>query len=188
MTRIRITYPFMVLAAIFVVADSQNKLIMTLMAMLIHETGHIVGMISKNIPFETITIGITGANIVYGSNKLTSYTDDIFIAAMGSCFNFLAVLIGIAVENVCGYDMNYLIGVNILLGIFNIIPVIPLDGGRIILSILSMIKGPPEGEMIMRRFGVVAATAGVVFGVALIMKQGNFTLLMASIVILIYNI
>ena len=188
MTKIRITYPFMALAAVFVVFDNQNKLIITLMAMFIHEIGHIVGMISRSIPFEKITFGLTGANIVYGSERLTSYKDDIFIAAMGSCFNFLVVFAAIVIENFITWDTNYLIGINAVLGIFNIIPVIPLDGGRIMLSIISMIKGPFEAENIMRNFGKVAAIIGIVYGIILIIKQGNFTLLLASIVIFIYNI
>ena len=56
------------------------------------------------------------------------------------------------------------------------------------LSIISMIKGPFEAENIMRNFGKAASIIGIVYGIILIIKQGNFTLLLASIVIFIYNI
>ena len=177
----------MITLAVFIFFDSGQQLLMTMCAMLIHESGHITGLIIKNIPFERVKIGITGANIVYGSGKLTSYNDDMFIAVMGSCFNFTAVLMALIVEFVLEYDLSFFIGINAFLGIFNMLPVLPLDGGRITLSLLSKTLDPNQAESIMRNLGIIVSIIGIISGVSLVFNMGNYTLVLVSIVIYINN-
>lgn len=187
MNKVKVTYPFAIMMAVFIFFDSENKLLLTVFSMLIHEMGHISALLYKNIPIQKIIIGMTGANIVYGNDRLTSYADDIFIAVMGSVFNFIAVVISLFVENIFSLDMSFFIGINAVLGAFNMAPIIPLDGGRAMLGIISLKAGLSEAEEILRRISIAEAVIGIITGIILIYNSKNYTLMLVSVVILLYN-
>lgn len=187
MSKVKVTYPFAIMMAVFIFFDSENKLLLTVFSMLIHEMGHISALLYKNIPIQKIIIGMTGANIVYGNDRLTSYADDIFIAVMGSVFNFIAVVFSLFVENIFSLDMSFFIGINAVLGAFNMAPIIPLDGGRAMLGIISLKAGLSEAEEILRRISIAEAVIGIIIGIILIYNSKNYTLLLVSVVILLYN-
>lgn len=188
MNRVKVSYPFIFLVSILVALDDGNKLIMTICAMLIHEAGHIFGLMFKKIPFKKITVGITGANIIYGDKKLTSYKDDIVIAVMGSCFNFAAVIMSLAIESYYVCDMSFFVGINVLSGMFNMLPIMPLDGGRALVSFIAMKADLTDIEKIMRKTSIVAALIGFATGIMLIAEKGNYTLVLVSTVIFMYNV
>jgi len=187
MSKVKVTYPFAIMMAVFIFFDSENKLLLTVFSMLIHEMGHISALLYKNIPIQKIIIGMTGANIVYGNDRLTSYADDIFIAVMGSVFNFITVVISLFVENIFSLDMSFFIGINAVLGAFNMAPIIPLDGGRAMLGIISLKAGLSEAEEMLRRISIAEAVIGIITGIILIYNSKNYTLLLVSVVILLYN-
>ena len=187
MSRIRVSYPFVVVFAVLIVFDGDNRLVTTMCAAAIHEMGHIFALIYKKIPFRKVTIGVTGANIIYGNDRLTSYSDDICIALMGSAFNLIAIIAAFVAEIMMDVDMSFFIGTNALLGGFNLLPIIPLDGGRAISSFLSVKLGVIEAEYIMRIMGTFIAVFGIITGMILAMRKGNFTLLLVSVVILLKN-
>ncbi len=187
MSKVKVTYPFAIMMAVFIFFDSENKLLLTVFSMLIHEMGHISALLYKNIPIQKIIIGMTGANIVYGNDRLTSYADDIFIAVMGSVFNFIAVVVSLFAESIFSLDMSFFIGINAVLGAFNMAPIIPLDGGRAMLGIISLKAGLSEAEEILRRISIAEAVIGIITGMILIYDSKNYTLLLVSVVILLYN-
>lgn len=189
MNKIRISYPLIGVVPVLVFFDTEYKLLSVLAAMAIHEAGHIWGMVYRKIAFNNIKIGICGAVISYGKDRLTSYAEDVFIALMGSVFNFLVIVAAFVMHRLTGWNFDFFIGINALLGLFNMIPIIPLDGGRVMVSILSIKFGVNAAAMIMKAFGIIVALLGIVTGFRLcILQHGNFTLLMVSSVVLLKNI
>lgn len=66
----------------------------------------------------------------------------LIIALAGPLFNIiLAIVLGIAKTEVGTIGTDSLIYANILIAIFNLIPIYPLDGGRIVKNILAMYIG-----------------------------------------------
>lgn len=189
MNKIRISYPLICVMPVLVFFDTQYKLASVLLAIIIHELGHIWGIIYRKIPFNSIQIGICGAVISYGKDRLTSYAEDVFIALMGSIFNFLAIIIAFILHRLTGRNFDFFIGINALLGLFNLVPIIPLDGGRVMLSILSIEFGVNAAGIIMKNIGIIIASLGIITGLRLFIAQhGNFTLLLVSSAVLLKNI
>lgn len=189
MKKIKITIPFIVAAAVLVFFDSRWRLIFIMSAMLIHECGHFFGLIYKDIEFKHIKIGISGANIEYGAKRLTSYKDDIFIALLGGAFNFAAIMAAIVIYKVFKIDLSFFIGINALLGVFNMLPVFPLDGGRVLYSVLAMRLPLNTAEFIVRTLSLVSGGIGAFFGAYIMaLGKGNFTLFFISLYIILRNI
>jgi Zn-dependent protease/predicted transcriptional regulator len=134
--------------------------ILLFVSVLAHELGHSFVARAKGIPVQDITLFMFG-----GATNISQETDDpgdeLQIAMAGPSVSVMAAIITFAIgyltapvnELVCAIFL-YLAGANIILVIFNLVPGYPLDGGRMLRSILWGFTG--DAEMATR----VAATLG----------------------------
>jgi Zn-dependent protease/predicted transcriptional regulator len=133
----------------------------------LHELAHSLVALRYGIPVSSITLHIFG-----GVSQMEREPDragsEFTIAIVGPLTSF-AIAAVLAVANRAldpgpgtRATMQYLAFVNVLLGAFNLIPGFPLDGGRVLRSILWRVKG--DGAWATR----VAARTGSVFALLLI--------------------
>lgn len=73
----------------------------------------------------------------------------------------------------------YLGSLNVILGVFNLLPAFPMDGGRILRAILASRMGPVRATQIAASVGRVLAVAFGIFG----LLSGNFLLVLIAIFI-----
>ena len=89
----------------------------------------------------------------------------IIIALAGPIMNFALVMFFLLVNtNFLGIDRQLIIYSNLLIGLFNCIPLYPLDGGRVIKNILHIKYGLEEAENINHKIShmTIAILTGVV--------------------------
>jgi hypothetical protein len=67
--------------------------------------------------------------------------------------------------------------INLMLGLFNLVPALPMDGGRVLRGILALKRDHLSATIIAARVGRVLA----VVGVAAALVDGNFTLGLISV-------
>jgi len=147
-------------------------------SILIHELGHAATARKLGIPVRGVTLLMFGGITEFGHNPRTP-KHDFLVAAAGPFMNFLLGFLfiglgGLARSFALGEPiiavLHYLVFINFILAIFNIIPAFPLDGGRILRSILW--KGTKNYGKATRW----AAKVGMVFSV-LLMVYGGWELL-----------
>lgn len=160
--------------------DREGRLFSLITAALLHEVGHIFAMHLCNIAYEHVEIGIKGAVIHYGKGKLTSYKQDMFIGAMGCGFNLLAIGISLLLSELFGLDLAYFIGCNMVFMLFNSLPALPLDGGRVLYAAIANFTHMDTADLVLNITTAVVALVGVVAGIAILYFGGNFTLLVIS--------
>lgn len=97
-----------------------------LIGLLFHETGHTLVMALLKVPITGISFRISGAVIHAGT---CSYRQEILCAAAGPAVSLLMALIGCRLNTLYG-------AVNGLLFAVNMLPLYPLDGGRILKAAL----------------------------------------------------
>lgn len=145
-------------------AISALATILLFVSVLAHELGHSFAARAKGIPVQDITLFLFG-----GATNISQETDDpgdeLQIAMAGPSVSVMAAIVTFAigyltapVSEVVSAIFLYLAGANIILVIFNLIPGYPLDGGRMLRSILWGLTG--NVGMATR----VAATLGVAIG------------------------
>lgn len=150
--------------------------VLLFVTVLLHELAHALIAKRRGLPVPRITLFIFGG-VSHLARQPSSAGEEFQIAAAGPATSFivalvtflLALLFGGASEQVEGI-LYYLASVNVLLGIFNLLPGFPLDGGRVLRSIAWKRSGS------FRKATRTAAGVGEFFGYGL-MAVGFFLLL-----------
>lgn len=116
-----------------------NIIFFYVMTIAIHEYAHfyVAGKLGYNI--NSIVFSISGAGL-YG-NCVFKERDDIKISIVGPLTNFILVIILLALWWM--FPTSYMLTKDFLISnvsvmFFNLLPIYPLDGGRILMSILSL--------------------------------------------------
>src|SRR5882724_6568971 len=115
-------------------------------SVLVHELGHALVARRLNVHVTGIELSFLG-----GAAKMVemprSASDEIAIAAAGPAVSLMLGGLGLGLGTVLHAELFALIGyINFILAAFNLIPALPMDGGRILRALLS------------RRMGFVRAT------------------------------
>lgn len=103
---------------------------------IMHELGHLIIMRLQNKQIYSIHIGLFNIDI-----KHTDYfnlNDEIVLLLSGSGMNFLISLLTYLINmNIKSYNLYIFALQNIIIGIFNLLPIANLDGGQIFYMILN---------------------------------------------------
>lgn len=119
------------------------KLLIVMLTLLIHEAGHaIMALDLKRAIKGIVLIPPIGAITIGDINPQEDYNESSMIASAGPLANLVAGLCLWAVCKVCGLTqgselykfLNTLGFLNLIVGIANLIPIWPLDGGRMMYS------------------------------------------------------
>ena len=140
-------------------------------SVLLHEFGHSMVAIRYRIPVRKITLFIFGG-VAQISAESPNAMAEFWIAIAGPVVSFLlAGLFGLLQYAVTGISpllalLKYLAYINGTLGLFNLIPAFPLDGGRVFRAILwGSSKNLRRATLIAANTGRVIAFLFILFGV-----------------------
>lgn len=121
---------------------------------LLHELGHLCAGIALGLKPKALEINPMGFSISFKANvedynQKIKYGNEmclkrIVIALAGPMVNIFIVLICFFLNHELVISKENIIYSNILLAIFNLLPIYPLDGGRILKEIIYIYKGKKE--------------------------------------------
>ena len=135
--RIRIDLKILIFFIIFYFTHQLSNYLIIMFFCLIHEIGHIIAGLILKIRPEKIEIMPFGLNASFNTNFEDKKIKEILITLAGP-------LTSLALVFLC--TQKQAIYSNILILIFNLIPIYPLDGGRIIKGILHIRLGAVQAE------------------------------------------
>ncbi|MEV6327864.1 site-2 protease family protein [Streptomyces sp. NPDC051909] len=154
--------------AVYTVAGLVGALLLV-GSLLAHEAAHAVIARRKDIPVQDVTLWALGGMTQMGKPRTAGAA---FLVAVGGPLTSLvvggaALGAGVGLNALFGWDVPaavlvWLAWVNLLLGVFNLLPAAPLDGGRVVQSVIWWRTGDRD------RAERAAARSGQVLGFLLI--------------------
>lgn len=165
--RLLVSPYFYVFWAVFCLLDTQNILPVFALAAMLHELGHAAAIACLGGSIRCVRLHAAGAVIMQGTPL--SGGRECVIALAGPATGLLAAV-------VFAYFRQPLeAGANLVLSLFNLLPIVPLDGGMAVRSLLGLL--PPAaarvGNRILYGGSVLAAFALTVFGGVLLWQTGS---------------
>ena len=188
---LRLNIFFLLLLSLYWYFGLLGRALIVFAVVFLHEMGHVVvaagyGMKIKEV--ELLPFG--GVARVEGNIELDPVIE-VYVALAGPLTNgFLAL--GGYILNSCGMGnqqwLPFFIQCNLMLGIFNLAPAIPLDGGRIFRALMSLSCGPRRATNRAVALSRMLSAALVIVGVWSVLTDGGSNLNFLVIAIfLIYS-
>ena len=143
-----------------------------LAGILLHEAGHLLALALLRVPVGRISLGLTGAVLDTGA---CTPGQEAVIAAAGPLVTGLLALIGY-------YVNQRVFAVNLVLLGYNLLPLYPLDGGRLLGLGLEALLGRDRGKRVSRWIGYVTVGVVVLWGLwaTFVAHRGPFPALLAA--------
>lgn len=142
--------------ALFVLLSPTELLAALLLAALSHEWGHYLMLRSLGGKIDAVTVTAFGAEMHIAPDCRLSYGGEILATLAGPVTNLLCgVLLSFCG---CRVPLCYLLaGAQLLLGIFNLLPITPLDGGSILWLAVAWLSQPDRADYISANVGLAVS-------------------------------
>lgn len=151
-------------------------------SIVLHEAGHAV--VAKKLGYQLNTIKLMpyGAELS-GEQNFLSKKDEILVSLAGPFVNllliFLNLAVGLAFPKILEATQLFLFA-NVINLLFNLLPVFPLDGGRVLICLFEGTLGRETSYKLVKGLGILVAI--LFFGLFLLSAfyKINFTFFIAS--------
>lgn len=154
------------------------------LAMFIHEMCHVIAAHMLNLKVQEIELLPFGGAIRIESIFEINPRNEIIISAAGPISNLVVIIIYNALENigvVMSSSAELFLKSNIMLAGFNILPALPLDGGRILRAALCKQIGFKKATNVATNGGIVLSIFLIATGIYAAFNQiFNITLFLAG--------
>lgn len=170
MGRLQVCDSFVLLLSLLFLADDQHNLWLFLAAAGLHESGHYLAL--RCMGGKLIDLRLTAAGAIMRYRLCDSSPRRIMIALAGPLTNVLAAVIA---AHLGDYPFA---GANMILGVFNLLPILPLDGGTVLYCLLR-----PFGRAAEKISVCAAGLLGIVGMVYVCSGYGAMLIMMAVILL-----
>jgi Zn-dependent protease len=152
--------------------------VLLLVSVLVHELAHAVLARLYGMPVTRIVADVWGGHTQFAS-EATRALPSAVVSCGGPAANLVLAVVGLAVRDGGAGDVASLLGnalfySNLLLAIFNLLPGLPLDGGRVVESLVWAAAGERStGTVVAGWCGRAVAVAVPFFGILLPWAQNG---------------
>lgn len=160
----------MLLALLFWLDEGVGLLFPALLAATFHELGHMAAILLAGGSVKWIRLTATGAEMRVSEDTRFSYGKDAAVALAGPLASFLFAWLAVRLR------FWLLAAMCAGQGIFNLLPMGPLDGGRVLYAVISGCSDCGKAERVIS--AVSALIVGILLGIGLVLlrQYGNPTL------------
>jgi len=183
--RLEVSPLALLLPAALILLDAIPVLIMMIFAAAVHELGHVLGLKLFRGRLISFRLGLLGCSIAYDDSM--SYSGEIATALLGPLASLMLAVAAALCGKLTGVGFAYQFsGVSLALGIFNLLPVYPLDGGRAIYFALAYVFGLDLSARIIFVLRCIVVSIVAYLGYVAVLSQPHNPVLLICAIILIF--
>jgi Zn-dependent protease len=153
-----------------------------LASLLAHELAHSIVAMRRGVKVEGITLWLFGGVSRFssetnspGTQALITFVGPLTSLVLGAIFYLVSIAVGGGAHpGLVAATLSWLGYINIALGIFNLVPAFPLDGGRLLQSLIWLRTGDRlRATRIAARIGMGFAYVLIAYGLAIFIFSGS---------------
>ncbi len=147
----------------------------------LHECAHLLAAVIIGLRPSHIVFYPFGVNLKLKNKLVYSLSDEIILYLAGPLLNILLALASIGLKSKSGWWELFYYN-NLCLFLFNLLPILPMDGAVILKKMLSYIMGSRRAERVLRTVSaalVLLLAAGEIY--LLVKGNFNFTMLFSAV-------
>lgn len=178
--KIKFNIDIFICLLIAIVTKNIEKYAVFMLFIIIHEMAHLVTGIVLGVKPKRIDVYALGLSLEFYSFGHITYKNlrKILIYIAGPLINFAIAIVLIILNDKTYLDIIY---INLILGFFNLLPIYPMDGGRILKQLLTIVKGEKASKIITNKVSNIAVAVITVCYSILILYVHNFAIFMVII-------
>jgi len=161
----------------------RRESIALLLAVSVHELGHMAAMKAMGIELHTLGLEFCGLKMEYDGHE--TLLKQAAAAAAGPAAGLILALL---LSRFGGERAALAAGLSLLLSLFNLIPVPPLDGGTLSLIILCALFGKERGERLQQAISATCSIILIGVGLYFLLRGWGAGLLAAASAIAVYRL
>lgn len=175
-TAVSVGYGLAAALTAVLILDRENRVICCIAAAALHELGHILMMRLYHVRICSISARLFDVKIE--ADRPASFSADLCITLGGPAANFLCAVLFLPLSR--GMTLA-----NLALGVFNLLPVMSLDGGRLLYLLLSRRFLPKTCIVILKTVSFFLLIPFLTAGLLVLFRSGyNYSLLAVSLYLL----
>lgn len=128
--KIKVDLKIFLIIILYILTKNIEVFAMSFIFILLHELGHAITGITLGLKIKKININVFGLSIEFENYGKERINNKIIIDIAGPAINIISFIIAVILKK---EEIAY---INILLAIINLLPIYPLDGGRIVKNVL----------------------------------------------------
>lgn len=166
------------------VTDPSGLVAYALLCIAVHESGHFAALRFFRVPVEKVSVRLFGMAIELRDRVSLGYRQEVAVALAGCCANGLLCLAAwpLTLWRTAESPALATLLFSLLIGLFNLLPIGPLDGGRALEAALCLRLSPEAARKAVTAVSVVFLMPLAAAGFLLLLRTGfNFTLLLVAV-------
>ncbi|MDN5331667.1 MAG: stage sporulation protein [Tepidanaerobacteraceae bacterium] len=154
--KLKLHFLFIVIIVAGFAGGLYEEVVAAILALLVHETSHVLAARMLGIKVDELELLPFGGRISIKGFYQYSREGEVMVVLAGPAGNLFlaAVLISLTYQGLLPYDKAYLfIRYQLTVGLFNLLPALPLDGGKIFMLWLSQMVSFIKAVRVAARMG-----------------------------------
>lgn len=164
---------------VIAITETAESLLIVILSSLIHEFGHLAVLLGYGEKPREIRLGIFGMEIRRSGSVRLSYAQECAVALSGPAINLALCLILLGCRMLFKSDFFLFPAMtNLALALMNLLPIMPLDGGRALYVLLCTRMGETRAQSISEKTGILTLLPLSALGFYILIQSGyNYSLL-----------
>jgi stage IV sporulation protein FB len=180
---ITISFLFVAMLAVLLLEDKSGTALVGILAAALHETGHLVTMNAFGVKPSQIRFTPFGIDMIKSGCADHSYQRDALISLIGPCVNLTVALL---LHTLQIPGCNRFVLANLVIAIFNLLPIEPLDGGQALYSLLCIRFSADQSAKAVSVVSFLVVTPLALAGFLILFHSpGNYSLFLVCVYLMV---